>query len=236
MKLSILLFPVIFQSTTLLAQNPGKIVFFDDFERNEKDESIEEIGNKWFTNSQGTANGAKQADLQDGALHLETTEKANHRVSLRREIEFRNGTVEMKILLPAKDDTLVMDFADPKEKSVHAGHLFSVTVGADRIEIEDLKTGRSNNAVGKAKKEGKLSKELKSELKSKRSSIDKGIGVREWHLVAATINGNVISVTIDGVKVLDLASEGFAHPTKLLLRIAVPRKAVIDEVRILTND
>ena len=236
MKLRFLPLPFLLSFSGLQAEERGKLVFSDDFERNETDEAVEEIGNSWFTNSEGTANGAKQADLRDGALHIETTEKANHRVSVRKDIELNDGTVEMKVLLPDKDDVLVMDFADPKEKSVHAGHLFSVTVGADQIDVEDLKTGRSSNAVSKARKSGQDPKELKKLLKTKKAASPAGIGVNEWHLVAATLDGSKMTVFLDGEEVVKLDSEGFAHPTKRLLRIAVPKTAMIDDVKIYSKD
>jgi len=39
-------------------------------------------------------------------------------------------------------------------------------------------------------------------------------------------------VTIDGTEVGRFSSPGIAHPTKRLLRLSVPRNAVVDDVKI----
>ena len=38
-----------------------------------------------------------------------------------------------------EDDELTLNFADLKLKSVHAGHLFKVTIGTRKISITDQK-------------------------------------------------------------------------------------------------
>jgi hypothetical protein len=54
----------------------------------------------------------------------------------------------------------------------------------------------------------------------------------KWHEAKATIMGDTISVAIDGRPVAELSSPGIAHPTKRMLRLAVRRNAVVDDVRI----
>jgi hypothetical protein len=46
------------------------------------------------------------------------------------------------------------------------------------------------------------------------------------------VSGDELSVTIDGQFVGRLKSPGIAHPTKRTLRLAVPRNAVVDDVKI----
>jgi hypothetical protein len=43
---------------------------------------------------------------------------------------------------------------------------------------------------------------------------------------------DALSVTINGMAVGTLKSPGIAHPTKRTLRLAVPRNAVVDDVKI----
>ena len=54
----------------------------------------------------------------------------------------------------------------------------------------------------------------------------------EWHELQVKIEGDEISVAIDGQAVGNFRSPGIAHPTKRMLRFAVPRNAVVDDVKI----
>jgi hypothetical protein len=56
--------------------------------------------------------------------------------------------------------------------------------------------------------------------------------VGEWHEVLVEIVGDELAVTLDGEEVGRLRSPGVAHETKRLLRLSVPRNAVVDDVRI----
>ena len=55
-------------SLRVLADEKGKLIFEDSFDRNESQETKDEIGNGWGINSKSRAGGNKQADLRDGAL------------------------------------------------------------------------------------------------------------------------------------------------------------------------
>ena len=46
------------------------------------------------------------------------------------------------------------------------------------------------------------------------------------------ITSNTIRVAVDGKEAGTFASEGFAHPTKRMLRLSVPKKAVVDDLKI----
>lgn len=205
------------------AEDEGKIVFEDDFSRDGKP-----IANGWTTND----SKVEQATIIDGSMHIATPADAGHRASVRHNLGFKDGIVSLKILLPNKGDTVTLDYADQMEKTVHAGHLFSVTFSADSTKIEDLKTGRS----AKAKSEKKPTAEEKNATRSMKANFQKGLATDEWHLVTITVKGELLSVSIDGEKIGELSSEGFAHATKRMLRIAVPKKAVVDDFKILTFD
>ena len=57
-------------TTASFAGDKAKLIFSDDFERNESVESKEEVGNGWATNSKKRAAGNKQVDLRDGAMYI----------------------------------------------------------------------------------------------------------------------------------------------------------------------
>jgi hypothetical protein len=54
----------------------------------------------------------------------------------------------------------------------------------------------------------------------------------KWHDLVVRIQGDTVSVSIDGKEAGAFASEGFAHPTKKMLRLSVPHDAVVDDVKI----
>lgn len=78
------------------AEDRGKLIFEDKFDRNESQETTDEIGNGWSTNSKTRAGGNKQMDLKDGAMQITMHAIADHAVSFEHTAEFRDGTVEMR--------------------------------------------------------------------------------------------------------------------------------------------
>ncbi len=56
--------------------------------------------------------------------------------------------------------------------------------------------------------------------------------VNEWHDLIVSVAGDETTVATDGVEVGRFPSPGNAHPTKRLLRLAVPRNAVVDDGKI----
>jgi hypothetical protein len=56
--------------------------------------------------------------------------------------------------------------------------------------------------------------------------------IGKWHELIVKVEGNEISATVDGKSVGSLKSAGIAHPTKQMLRLSVPRNAVVDDVKI----
>jgi hypothetical protein len=54
----------------------------------------------------------------------------------------------------------------------------------------------------------------------------------KWYTVVAKINGDALSVSIDGEEVGFFSSEGIAHPTKRMLRLAIHRNVVVDDLKI----
>ena len=214
------------------ADERGTLIFEDDFERNESQEIKDEVGNGWGTNSRTRAGGNKQVDLRDGAMYIYIHKTADHGVSVTHPAEFRNGSVEMKFMLEDERDTLGLNFADLKFKEVHAGHLFKVTVGVKHVEIADLKTGNMNLKTREARLAGKLTAAQKAELKTKSQRFPHKLEAGKWYTVLASVNGDTLTASIDGHEVGSFTSEGIAHPTKRMLRLAVHRNVVVDDVRI----
>jgi hypothetical protein len=69
-------------SSAFSSENRGTLVFEDHFDRSEPQETTEEIGNGWTTNSKTRAGGNKQVDLKNGALHITLHPAADHAVGV----------------------------------------------------------------------------------------------------------------------------------------------------------
>lgn len=219
------------------AEELGKLIFADDFNRQEQDESKEGLGNGWSTNSKSRAGGHKQVDLRDGALHIYIHATADHAVSVKHPAEFRNGTVQVRFMLENPQDALGLNFADLKLKSVHAGHLFKVTVNTRSIDIEDLKTGKMDLELWKARKEKKpVSKQTQQMLLSKRKRFPQKLSAGKWYTLLVKIVDDTVRVELDDAEVAKFSAPGFAHDTKRMLRLSVPKQAVVDDLKIFSND
>lgn len=138
----------------------------------------------------------------------------------------------MKVKLETSKDTININIADSKEKSVHAGHLFNVTINPNRVQLTDLKTGRMKLEVREANKAKKLSAEQKKLIKDKTKTFKNSLELNKWHTVLATIKGNEISCTVNGKAIGSFKSEGFAHPSKKEMRLIVNKSAFVDDIKV----
>ncbi len=218
--------------STAWAHDFGTLIFEDTFDRTESQEEKDEPGNKWTTSSDKTAKGHKEVDLRDGQMYIYTHAEANHATSVRQAFEFRDGTLGLRFKLEEEDDSLTLNFADLGLNSVWAGHLFKVTIGSDSVKITDQKTGEMNLEIRDARKENLHSPRLKALLIKKSMTFPHKITVNEWHQIYTTVAGDKITCSIDGVTLGSFRSEGFAHQTKRLLRLLVPKNAYVDDVEI----
>ena len=223
---------LLFLLSQLSVAQEGKLIFQDDFERTETQEDKDEPGNGWKTNSKNRAAGNKQVDLKDGALYIYRHAVADHGVSVVHEAEFQDGRVEIKFMLENEKDTLGLNFADLKYKKVHAGHLFKVTIGTKSTELADFKTGRMDLEIRKAAKAKTLTEDQKKLLASKKKRFKRKLKIGKWYSAIVTVKGEMLSLSIDGKEVGSFSSPGIAHPTKRMLRVAVNKRAVIDDLKV----
>lgn len=216
----------------LSAADHGELIFQDDFARNEAQEKTDEPGNGWATNSKSRAKGNKQVDLRDGALYIFLSPEADHAVSVTHPMQFQDGTVALRFMLEDERDSLGLDFADLSCKEVHAGHLFAARVSPKQVQLQDLKTGNMRLDIHTARTaKQKLSPEQQQALAGKNKNVTHRTEIGKWHDLLVTVAGDELAVTIDGQLIGSLRSPGFAHPTKRMLRLAVPRQAVVDDVK-----
>jgi hypothetical protein len=224
-------------TTSALAADLGKLVFQDDFNRNETQETTDDPGNGWGTNSKARAKGDKQVDLKDGTMRIYLSPRADHAVSVTHAAEFTDGAVTLRFMLEDAKDSLGLDFADAQCKEVHAGHLCAAKVDPRQVQMIDHKTGGMRLDIHDARTEKKeLTEEQKKALIGKTRSVPHVTEVGKWHDLQVQIAGDEMSVAIDGQAVGSFQSPGIAHPTKRMLRFSVPRNAVVDDVKIYRKD
>jgi hypothetical protein len=116
---------------------------------------------------------------------------------------------------------------------VHAGHLLAARVSPKQVTFQDLKTGNMRIDIRTAREaKKKLSEEQQQALKGKEKKTPHEIAAGKWHDLVVKISGDELSVIVDGKLVDRFKSPGIAHPTKRMLRLAVPRNAVVDDIKI----
>lgn len=215
----------------VVPSHADELLLEDRFERQESDESKEEIGNGWGTNSRTRADGNKQADLADGALHLYRHAVADHGVSVFHEVAFKDAQIAMRFKI-GKDDELGINIADMNEKSVHAGHLCVAKIRLGKLSILDLKTGRMKLEMREKSKEKKLDAADKALLASKEKSFPIQLEPDTWYQLQLVIDGQTMKASIDGKEIGSFTSGGIAHATKRRLRLAVAKDAWVDDLTV----
>jgi hypothetical protein len=219
-------------SSAFSAENRGTLVFEDHFDRSESQETTEEIGNGWTTNSKTRAGGHKQVDLKNGAMHITMHATADHAVGVAHAAEFRDGSVEMRFMLENQKDVLGLDIADPECKEVHSGHLIKIDVSTGQVVVNDTKTGQMNLKFEEARKAKSLTPAQSAFIASKRQAFPNTVAIGQWHDLLVTIRAETVSVSIDGKPVAAFSSEGVAHPTKRVVRLVVPREVWVDDLKV----
>lgn len=233
MRSNLLLLLVLIAMPAAVADELGTLIFEDNFERNESQEIKDEPGNGWGTNSKSRAKGHKQVDLRNGAMYIFTHAEADHAASITHPAEFKNGTVRMRFMLEDAQDSLGLNFADLKCQEVHAGHLFLARISTKGVRLLDLKSGNMRLDIREARLAKKpLTDEQAAAIKDKTLDVPYKIEDGKWYEVLVSIHDEKLTLSIDGQPVASLTSPGVAHPTKRMLRLAVPRNAVVDDVRI----
>ncbi len=215
-----------------LVETRGTLIFQDDFNREDADDK-DDLGPDWTTNSKSRAQGDKQNDLADGALEMTISPRANHAISTKHHIEepWRDVVVYLRMKLD-EGDQLKLAYNDLSDKSVWAGHINGVTISPNKLTLTDERESRfkltlRDNQETPAGKEAMAAALAKAE-KSFPLELETGV----WHDVVTVHLGETLTVYIDGEEVGAHSSPGFAHPTKHQFVFAVPKHAVVDDLKI----
>ena len=209
----------------------GRLVFQDDFNRSESDDTQEELGPGWVTNSKKRAAGKKQADLKDGSLSMTMAKQADHGVSVRHDAPFDDGIIQVRFRMhDAKG--IGFNFNDPKCKVSHAGHICHVGVKPHVVDFRDGKTGvfdkkiREKRLAGASKQE--VAKLTKGKFSYHKMKLEKG----KWYEITIVIQGEKMTAWIDGKRAGELKSLGIDHAVKQNIAFAVSGTSDVDDLRI----
>lgn len=191
----------------------AKLVFDDNFNREEKNNAIEDLGNGWKTNSINRAEGNKQADLRNNVLYVEMYKDATHGTSILHTAPFDDGIVRIKfkmLSLNKRGRAIEFNFNDPnaKHKTVN-GHVCQVAVDTKGIKIEDQYTGRFNPILREKLKNGIDKEAVKKIMKEKSKKVGVDYQLNTWYEITIFFNKDVLSVYIDGKFIGKHQSKGF---------------------------
>jgi len=209
----------------------GKLLFEDEFNRDEATPDKEDIGGGWTSNSAWRAKGKKQVDLAEGAMHVTRVPEADHGVAIFHDVEFQDGAVQLKFKLGPGDD-LGVDFVDRQLKTVHAGHLCVARITLKGVTLTDSKTGAMDLKIRERRQSGEKSPELDKLLKTKTTGFPLNLKPDAWHTLLVVVQGDAMRATVDGKFVGQFKSEGIAHPTKRMITLAVNESAWVDDVKV----
>lgn len=216
----------------------AKLIYQDQFERSETDESEEQLGPGWETNTKTHRNpgGEKQADLLDGFLRITKGKRAVHGASIRHTNPFKNGIVSARVRI-FDDKGLGFHFNDPNCKVSSAGHICRVGVAPSALDFRDGKTGQFNLKIRELKKAGGSMEEFAERMKGTKKTIPMKLETGKWYELTFMIREDQIIAWIDGKQVGDFRSPGIDHPMKHNLALSVwGDKADLDDLRIWSLD
>ncbi len=216
----------------------ARLIFEDDFNRVEKDDSKEELGKQWVTNSKSRAKGNKQCDLTGDSVKISMAKIADHGVSMRHDAPFHNGIIISRFkITDAKG--IKFNFNDPAAKKVTwAGHIAGIEVKPGKITIQDHITGIFDLKLREMRKskDAVKKKEAAKILKTRQKSFTTKVSLNEWHKIAIIFQGAKVEVNLDGEKIGEFTSKGLDHNVKQNLAFAVSGIVEVDDLKIYSLD
>lgn len=224
--------PLLADETALLEAR-GKLLFADDFNRDDGSSVTDAPGNGWTSNSVWRAEGRKQVFLTDGTLRIATTPGASHGATMFHDISpaFGDGVIQLRFRMAA-DEAFILDFNDPKCNTVHSGHLVKVSVSRNGIVLKDSKTGDQNRRIRELREKQELTPEILEALAAKSVTLPCQLADGHWHAMSLITQSDVLSVNIDGKDIGQLKSEGIAHPTKRKICIGAKKSPELDDFKV----
>ncbi len=177
-----------------------KVVFSDDF-------SSPGLSDAW----KGYKSGSR---IENGVLVGLKPKDADHNAvdSVRTE---PYSDVEVSLDFQFSGSPLfVVAFNEHKFKGSHAGHICRAIVTPKKVTLRDGKTGVFKNGIFEARRAGRLDVKTEALLKTKQTITQANFEQGKWYHLLIRIQGDRMTLFVDGKKISELKSEGIAHQTK----------------------
>ncbi len=208
-------------------QTHSTVVFEDEFDREVSGDEAK-LGNEWKLNTKEM----HQFVLKDGALHVTRNTDAKHSANLLHQAEFRNGTLEMRFKLVNQDDSFRVQFRDSAFTKIKQGMLFNVLIGDGKLELQDAVIAYEIKQQLKSVKAAQPSPEQQQVLDKAKVSAPLQLSAGPRHDLRVDIQGNKLTVSIDGKEAASLSSAAIGHATKDNFRVEVNPALVIDNIKV----
>ncbi|MGA9639464.1 hypothetical protein [Flavobacterium sp.] len=220
-----------------LLTSKAKLIFEDNFNREEKNDALEDLGLGWQTNSKARASGHKQADLREGVLFIEKYKNADHSTSILHAAPFDDGIVKVKFNMHSSKG-FKLNFNDPKAKELsHAGHIAQVSVTPLEISVMDQLTGIFSMAIYEKRKAGMDKNETQALIKDKTQNYPVQLSLNQWYEITILFEKETLSVWIDDKFMGAFKSTGFDHSVKENIAFSLASaSASFDDLKIWSLD
>lgn len=170
----------------------------DDFNR-------AEFGSAW-------ASHADSFEIKDGVLHAWMNEDANHGAVTRAQWGFGDAEISYDFMFDGADRfNFVVD--DKNCKEVHAGHTCRVSVSKRGFSIQDDYTGVMNLKFRELRKDPANAEYVEKVLSETKVFVPYRFEEGRWYRMTVRMEGDLMSVAIDGKREGELKSPGLAHAT-----------------------
>ncbi len=194
----------------------GEPILTDDFERTDLGQWKPLIGT--FTVEGGVLKGAQT--------------RADHGAVGRFYHAMKDVVVEFKFQLDGSSGFNAV-FDDQKFKGSHAGHLCRASFTPKQLRLADDKKGIMSNELYEMRKDPARKAEAEKLAAPHSSGAKISLEQKRWYHVIIEVLGDEMRVSMDGVPLAYLKSEGIAHETKSSFHFTVNGKGVLfDDVRI----
>lgn len=213
-------------------QSISKVVFEDRFDRKASPATAEKLGNEWKLNTKEE----HKFVLQDGSLHVTRNTKAKHPANQLHKAKLQNGTFEMRFKLVHKDDSFQVQFRDSAFTKVKQGILFNVRIGNDNLELQDAIVASGIRQTLKTAKSTEPTAQQKKDLDKVTTVVPLQLNVDQRHVLLVKVQGNTLTVAINGKDTTTLSSTAIGHPQKDNFRVEVKPALVIDSIKVSKTD
>jgi hypothetical protein len=134
--------------------------------------------------------------------------------------------------------SLGFGFDDLTAKEIlHGGHILGIRFDKNgSIQIKDNLTGSYNMEYYQLVKDKKATPELKAVFARCEKQADYPFESEKWYDALIEINGDTVAISMNGSKVIEFQSPGFAHPRKDMYRFLIGNGELhIDDVSLIST-